>query len=138
TPATSAVASAAGSAAATSAAAGTSAAASEWSGPVGEGRTENRSPVRGGAPRTRRAPAFRHGVPARRARSGGGAAGPRRRDQALRIAEMSKFSLILSETRKPPVSSAAFQDRPQSERRISALPSKPTRWLPNGSVAAPL
>ncbi|CAM5678106.1 hypothetical protein SGRIM128S_07406 [Streptomyces griseomycini] len=54
------------------------------------------------------------------------------------IAEMSKVSLILSETRKPPVSSAAFQVRPQSERRISALPSKPTRSLPKGSFAAPL
>lgn len=46
------------------------------------------------------------------------------------IAEMSKFSFTLSLTITPPVSSAAFQVRPQSERRISAVPSKPTRSLP--------
>lgn len=49
---------------------------------------------------------------------------------AALIAEMSKFSFTLSLTMTPPVSSAAFQVRPQSERRISALPSKPTRSLP--------
>lgn len=49
---------------------------------------------------------------------------------AALIAEMSKFSLTLSLTMTPPVSSAAFHVRPQSERRMSALPSKPTRSLP--------
>jgi len=49
---------------------------------------------------------------------------------AALIAEMSKVSLTLSLTMTPPVSSAAFQVRPQSERRMSALPSKPTRSLP--------
>ena len=37
------------------------------------------------------------------------------------MAEMSKSSLILSDTRKPPVSSAAFQVRPQSLRLMDGL-----------------
>lgn len=50
--------------------------------------------------------------------------------QACLMAEMSKVSFTLSLTITPPASSAAFQVRPQSERRISAEPSKPTRSLP--------
>lgn len=49
---------------------------------------------------------------------------------AVLIAEMSKLSLTLSLTITPPVSSAAFQVRPQSERRMFVLPSKPMRSLP--------
>ena len=59
-------------------------------------------------------------------------------DQALRIAETSNSSLIFSETSTPPVSSAAFQVRPQSLRLIEVEPSKPTRRLPNGSRAEPV
>ena len=51
---------------------------------------------------------------------------------------MSKSSLILSETRTPPVSSAAFQVSPQSLRSRTAEPSKPRRVLPNGSCAEPV
>ena len=54
-------------------------------------------------------------------------------DQAFWIAEMSNSSLIFSETRTPPVSSAAFQVRPQSLRLMLVPPSKPMRRLPNGS-----
>ncbi len=55
---------------------------------------------------------------------GGQAAG------AALTAEMSKVSFTLSLTMTPPVSRAAFQVRPQSERRMVALPSKPTRSAP--------
>ncbi len=58
--------------------------------------------------------------------------------QALRIAETSNSSLIFSETRTPPVSSAAFQVRPQSLRLMVVSPSKPTRRLPKGSRAEPV
>ncbi len=58
--------------------------------------------------------------------------------QALRIAETSNSSLIFSETSTPPVSSAAFQVRPQSLRLIVVPPSKPMRRLPNGSRAEPV
>ena len=61
-----------------------------------------------------------------------------RADQAFLIAEMSNSSLIFSETRTPPVSSAAFQVRPQSLRLMVVAPSKPTRMLPNGSWAEPV
>ena len=54
------------------------------------------------------------------------------------MAEMSKSSLIFSETSTPPVSSAAFQVRPQSLRLIEVEPSKPTRRLPKGSRAEPV
>ncbi|GAA3295751.1 hypothetical protein GCM10020295_23670 [Streptomyces cinereospinus] len=75
------------------------------------------------------------GAEERGARKGGVV---RVRAHAFLTAEMSKTSLILSEIRTPPVSSAAFQVRPHSERSSSALPSKPTRSLPKGSFAAPL
>ena len=42
-----------------------------------------------------------------------------------------------SPTRKPPVSSAAFQLRPKSLRLMVISVSKPTRALPHGSFAAP-
>ena len=58
--------------------------------------------------------------------------------QAFLIAEMSNSSLILSETSTPPVSSAAFQVRPQSLRLRVVAPSKPMRVLPNGSWAEPV
>ena len=58
--------------------------------------------------------------------------------QAFWIAETSNSSLIFSETSTPPVSSAAFQVRPQSLRLIAVLPSKPTRRLPKGSLAEPV
>ena len=54
------------------------------------------------------------------------------------MAEMSKSSLIFSETSTPPVSSAAFQVRPQSLRLMVVAPSKPTRRLPKGSWAEPV
>ena len=54
------------------------------------------------------------------------------------MAETSNSSLIFSETSTPPVSSAAFQVRPQSLRLMEVLPSKPTRRLPNGSLAEPV
>ena len=54
------------------------------------------------------------------------------------MAEMSNWSLILSETRTPPVSSAAFQVSPQSLRSRVAEPSKPIRVLPKGSWAEPV
>src|SRR5204863_7446780 len=57
--------------------------------------------------------------------------------QLLRMAEMSSSSLIFSETRMPPVSSAAFQPRPHSLRLTVVWPSKPIRRLPNGSFAEP-
>ena len=56
--------------------------------------------------------------------------GPGLAQAAFLIAEMSKVSFTLSLTMTPPVSRAAFQVRPHSERRISAEPSKPTRSLP--------
>ena len=62
----------------------------------------------------------------------------RRSARAFLIAEMSNSSLILSETRTPPVSSAAFQVRPQSLRSRVVAPSKPIRMLPNGSWAEPV
>ena len=58
--------------------------------------------------------------------------------QADLIAEMSNSSLIFSETRTPPVSSAAFQVRPKSLRLTVVAPSKPTRTLPKGSCAEPV
>ena len=51
---------------------------------------------------------------------------------------MSNSSLTFSETSTPPVSSAAFQVRPQSLRLTVSSPSKPTRGLPNGSTAEPV
>src|SRR5690606_17901198 len=54
------------------------------------------------------------------------------------MAEISREMRTLSPTRTPPVSSAAFQVRPNSLRESSVLAEKPTRGLPNGSVAAPL
>ena len=53
------------------------------------------------------------------------------------MAEISTSMATLSETRKPPVSSAAFQVRPKSAREMVVEPSKPTRTLPKGSFAAP-
>src|SRR4051794_19053596 len=82
------------------------------------------------------APAYDEGPASRRrglrACSGAG------RDQALRIAETSNSSLTFSETSTPPVSSAAFQVRPQSLRLIVVPPSKPMRRLPKGSRAEPV
>ena len=43
----------------------------------------------------------------------------------------------MSLTSTPPVSSAAFQVRPQSLRLTVTWPSKPMRSLPNGSLAEP-
>ena len=57
---------------------------------------------------------------------------------AFWMAEMSNSSLIFSETSTPPVSSAAFQVRPQSLRLMLVPPSKPMRRLPNGSRAEPV
>src|SRR3954463_6404692 len=59
-------------------------------------------------------------------------------DQASLIAETSNSSLILSETRTPPVSRAALKLMPQSLRLIVAAPSKPMRGLPKGSWAEPV
>src|SRR3954463_4432835 len=58
-------------------------------------------------------------------------------DQASLIAETSNSSLILSETRTPPVSRAALKLMPQSLRLIVVDPSNPIRVLPNGSIAEP-
>lgn len=52
------------------------------------------------------------------------------RDQACLIAETSSSSWILSETRTPPVSSAALKEMPKSLRTMVVEPSKPMRWLP--------
>ena len=76
------------------------------------------------------------------ARSRGGvcaAAGPAARGagQAVLIAEISNSRVTLSLTRTPPVSRAAFQVMPHSLRLMTTEPSKPTRWLPNGSTAVP-
>ena len=46
--------------------------------------------------------------------------------------------MTFSLTRRPPVSSAAFQVRPQSLRFTVTAPSKPTRVLPHGSTAVPV
>ena len=54
------------------------------------------------------------------------------------ISEMSNSRVIFSETRTPPVSSAALKFTPQSLRLMTARPSKPARWLPYGSVARPV
>ena len=54
------------------------------------------------------------------------------------MAETSNSSLIFSETRTPPVSRVAFQDRPQSLRLMTVPPSKPMRTLPKGSLAEPV
>lgn len=59
-----------------------------------------------------------------------GGFGDARGGQAALIAETSNSSLILSDTMTPPVSSAAFQVRPQSLRLMAASPSKPIRTLP--------
>ena len=54
------------------------------------------------------------------------------------MAETSNSSLTFSLTSTPPVSRAAFQVRPQSVRLMVVAPSKPTRVLPNGSLAEPV
>src|SRR5581483_913688 len=65
----------------------------------------------------------------------GAATGPAGQDL---ISEMSNSRVIFSETRTPPVSSAALKFTPQSLRLMTARPSKPARWLPYGSVASPV
>ena len=56
----------------------------------------------------------------------------------LAIAETSNSSLTFSLTRTPPVSRAALKERFQSVRSMVTSPSKPTRVLPNGSLAEPV
>src|SRR3954451_17910699 len=53
-------------------------------------------------------------------------------------AEMSNSSLIFSPTRTPPLSSATLKSKPQWRRLAVALPSKPARKLPHGSLAVPV
>ena len=50
---------------------------------------------------------------------------------------MSNSSVTFSLTKTPPPSTTAFQLTPQSLRLMVALPSKPTRKLPDGSFSAP-
>ena len=54
------------------------------------------------------------------------------------MAETSNSRVTFSLTSTPPASRAAFQLTPQSLRLTVVVPSKPMRWLPNGSTAVPV